>query len=81
MYRQTQRFIGISRFIDTWATCFDPSSGHPQALKEYRYVLCSPCIYKPRYTNKSLCLTVHIIPYFTLLNTSGWKTLSSIPDS
>jgi hypothetical protein len=36
MYRQTQGFIGISRFIDTWATCFDPSSGHPQALKEYR---------------------------------------------
>jgi hypothetical protein len=33
MYRQTQRFIGISRFIDTWATCFDPSLGHPQALK------------------------------------------------
>jgi hypothetical protein len=38
MYRQTQRFIGISRFIDNWATCFDPSSGHPQALKEYRSV-------------------------------------------
>jgi hypothetical protein len=36
MYRQTQRFIGISMFIDTWATCFDPSSGHPQTLKEYR---------------------------------------------
>jgi hypothetical protein len=38
MYRQTQQFIGISRFIDIWATCFDPSSGHPQALKEYRSV-------------------------------------------
>jgi hypothetical protein len=39
MYRQTQRFIGISRFIDTWATSFDPSLGHPQALKEYRSVI------------------------------------------
>jgi hypothetical protein len=43
---------------------------------------CSPCIYKPRYTSKSLCLTVHIIPYFTLqqhaniLNWGRWLLLT-----
>jgi hypothetical protein len=41
MYRLTQRFISVSRFIDMWATCFDPSLGHPQALKEYRSIISS----------------------------------------
>jgi hypothetical protein len=95
MYRKTQRFIGISRFIDIWATIsiyyklnhklvtiplYSVSNeGFHSALAPYNGSVffeglrmtrwwvetCSPNIYKPRYTNKSLCLTVRLIPYFT----------------
>jgi hypothetical protein len=34
-------------------------------MTQWNVETCSPCIYKPRYTNKTVCLTAHILPYYT----------------